>query len=350
MLATLGLMLMACAVPGDSEDGAHEVAQRLLRPLKDVATLALGEQLDFRYRRLEFSEPDGASAPRRVLEGVVRVEFEEHGVAMHDAYFEGRAADGPLAEAFLERTFYSYLSGESARSIRIAGGATENVVIERSSGIDKIVYLGLGLLGASGALADAKLIDVQPAEGGLIELEYLVESGKSILLTIDAAPPGRLVHAESRSNDEAWAEVLDFEGHVEGGAGLPLRPTRIVNARVRRDGHVQTVTVWQSIERLDQPMPDARNVSQRTWVADLRVSDSLRTNQWIDRAMNLADMAAAPAGIAQPHDLAAVKVERAALEALFDSKPQSRAAAVPTLVAVIVLTVGAAALRKGKQS
>jgi ElaB/YqjD/DUF883 family membrane-anchored ribosome-binding protein len=311
---------IAGATAPTTEDRAG--ASPFLRELPDVATLMAGEHVDFRYRRLEFDDED--DVPDRVLEGITRVELRATGVYTSDLHLEDRTADRDFGAAFLERTFHSFLTGEYARATRLAGAGSDQVVLERWAGFPKLTYYGLGLLGTSAMLSQLRPHGVRVLADGLEEYEYTLDDvGKVVTLLVDPAPPGRLVRAESRSSDDSWTEVIHFEGHVAGVAGLPDRPTRIVDARVSREGRVQAVTVWQAIERTDATAADDEVVMANSLVSNLRLPDSPYRDQASDRRTRLEDLLTSAAAAVEPQQFDVLTLDQTALAAM--SRTESRA-------------------------
>ncbi len=296
------------ATPGD-----ELAAQAYFGSIPRSLELLGGERFDFRYRRLDFDVDAPGEIPTRVAEGVQRIEYRGLGVLTLNLYLEDQTDDARFGDVFRERTLYAFTSGEYVRATRLAGASADRVMIARWNGLPHVTYLALGLLGPEAALDGAEFRGLQERPDGTRELVYVLEDGKTLKLYDEPTPPGKLLRAESRASDDAWQEVIYFEDHIEGVGGLPARPTRIVNARVRRDGKLSELSVWQAIESLGEAAIDDR-VSAGAVVANLRAPGEQGVERETDRPMTLEALLDAPHGILAPQEFGAIVLEADALD------------------------------------
>lgn len=309
LIATALYVSIASAGQGDVA-----FAQPYFASIPSSLGLLSDQSFDFRYRKLSFDPDQPSETPTRITDGVERLEYLDTGVLTYDLRLVDRTDDAEFGEAMLERTFYSFVRGEYARATRLGGGSPERVMIGRWRGLPHMTYLALGLLGPEAAIDAAEFRGLRELPDGTNELTYILEDGKTLTLRVEPAPPGKLLSAQSRASDDAWQEVIYFENHVDGVGGLPARPTRVISSRVKRDGTLSSLTVWQSIERLD-PATINHRVGAKSLLANLCVPAATAVEYETDRAMTLEELLSAPQGIVQQREPERVELDVGALDA-----------------------------------
>jgi len=320
-----------------------------------IALHAHGWTVDYRFRRVQMQQEPGSELPRMVHDGVTRMRFDGGGIWTDEAYFELLDQEGYRAVPRHTRTFHSLTSGLYARTFGVAGGPTETAIIEPWSGLPTIAYYGLGFVDGAAVLRRGTPAGHESLGDGRERASFSTPEGKRWSVEYSTAGAGAMLRVVGRPSDDSWTDVIEFEGHVPGPPGLPMRPTRICSTRVDAHGVVAYVSVWQAIERLDPAQPADFEVAPQTAVADFRAEGLPSATRATDRRLSLDELTTWAGALADPYSDAPVELGRDEIENRIEAHVQAQRRRQNRVLggwaaAFIGLVLGSAALLRRRTS
>lgn len=267
-------------------------------PLVELLARVEGHRLAFRYRGMEFDCETDERGVRRVSDGVVRLHYRGDALVVDEILQTRRTGADYVLATQRVRTHYCLLSGAYVRSTRLAGGE-ESIVVEHWSSLPRIAYWALGVADLPSALEGCSAPELSFDSESQQRATFRSSHGATLCVGYELQPQ-RLVFTRADHPDGGASDWLVLDDAVDGGLGLPQRPTTITFGRVHGDGCASHVEVWSAVEGEFLEQPDVHEIASRSSVLDLRSGDATASPNFTDRPLPLEQLLSWSPLLAEP--------------------------------------------------
>lgn len=290
-ISTLRLSFLACLfAPLPPVEASHAPGRRsdvepFFPPLVELLSRVEGQSLAFRYRAVEFDCESGDGSVRRVSDGVVRLHYRPDALVVDEILQTRRAGAEYVLATERVRTHYCLLSGAYVRSTRLAGGE-ESLVVEHWSSLPHVAYWALGVAGLPTALEGCSAPELSFGDERVQRATFRSPQGATLCVGYEVYP-ARLTFTRADHPDGGASDWLVLDGAIDGGPGLPQRPTTITFGRVHGERCTSHVELWSAIEGDFLAQPFEHEASARSSILDLRSGDATVSPEFTDRPLPL---------------------------------------------------------------
>lgn len=298
MLLTVIAALMTPSVGAGI--GVQSDAKNLFPTFPDVVALGKERRCAYRMRRVEYDGGEVSSKPTTIVDGVVRIGFSPEGLLEDAVQYVLSSKNGWVPQFQREVTFYSFNSGEFARSTLLAGGLRESITCGYWSNLPSIAYYSLGAVAPNTHISETQWGGLRGADDGHEFATFMHSNGDQVEVEYalaDPLVPHRLRRVHIQNGVEEQTRFYGWDSLVGS-------PRTIVRVTTGPDGTVHDGTAWQVISGAWASADWGHTIPQGSLVMDMRALDGRGQGVTTDRSMLLSQVLVWPrySTLASPAD------------------------------------------------